>query len=101
MLASDKSANLFRETAFICLLRLARIHIQIRKLAEAADEFKRALGYSIDLRKEGPQFVSGGGGAYAQLKMMAGALQACSDEDVGRFFSLLIGKFPSETSIQA
>jgi tetratricopeptide (TPR) repeat protein len=99
---SDVTTKSFRETAYVYLLRLARIHLRRRKLSEAATELKGALEYVMDVaREQGPAIARRGGGAYAQLKMVDPALQACSDEDVIKFFELLKGQFASDTDVKA
>ena len=99
---SDVTAKSFRETAYVYLLRLARIHLRRRKSTQAATELKEALEYVMDVaREQGPAIARRGGGAYAQLKMVDPALQACSDEDVIKFFELLKTQFASDTNVKA
>jgi tetratricopeptide (TPR) repeat protein len=103
VLGSDRQHKTFRETAYVYLLRLARIHICTGKLEAAASEFKQAFEFSTDVyRRDHPESVIGGAGAYAILKAsLDQPLRNCTDEKLMKFFDLLNSQFESAGSAQA
>ena len=102
VIGSDRATKSFRETAYVFLLRLARVHLRVGSLRDASREFREALEYAIDVRREEqPRFTRSGAVAYALLEMLKEPLRHCKDETVVRLFGLLNGQFAGDGAVQA
>lgn len=103
VLGSDRQHTAFRETAYVYLLRLTRIHIFNGEMEAAASEFKQAYEFSTDVYlRDHPESVIGGAGAYAILHAsLDQPLRNCTDEALIKFFDLVSSQFESVGSAQA
>ena len=99
---SDAIAKSFRAAAYVYLLRLARVHIRRKKLAQAAIELKEAFEHlMVDAAAQGRAVAGRGAGLYAQLLTIDPAIQTCSDGDVMSLFGLIAGHFGAEAGVLA
>lgn len=70
VLGADQSVKLYLETAYVYLLRLARLHIRLGRLEDAAREIKEAASYAALVRKRDEPDLHGSGSIYALLMMV-------------------------------
>ena len=102
VLKSSPSADLYHETAFIYLARLARVYLKARKFVDASSAFRQSLDHVIRSRAfEKPQVEGSGPQAYSLLRMADSPLASCSDDEVARFFELLDAELEPDTSARA
>ena len=100
VLGADKSVKLHLETAHVYILRLARVHIRLGRLEDAAREIKEATSYAVSARGRDEQDLNRSGSIYALLMMVDNPVRTCDDEDLTRFFDLLSSEYDGEPRCQ-